>query len=77
MTEQTALAEMVIEDVISRWPQTARVFHAYNMACVGCPVAPFYTIADAVLIYDLTLDDFIAELQAVIPEDAAGGSEAA
>ena len=27
---------MTVEDVITRWPQTADVFVQRNMACVGC-----------------------------------------
>ena len=27
------------------WPATARVFLAHRTACVGCPIAPFHTVA--------------------------------
>ena len=61
-----ALGEMIITDVLERWPNTADVFHNHAMACVGCAVAPFYTINDAALVYRLPVDDFLAELLAVI-----------
>ena len=38
------IAEMIISDVLARWPETAVIFQKYNMACVGCVVAPFYEL---------------------------------
>lgn len=61
-----SLAGMVISDVLERWPATADVFHTHTMACVGCAVAPFYTIQDAAEVYGLAPDDFITDLLAAI-----------
>jgi hybrid cluster-associated redox disulfide protein len=66
MTDSEALAEMTIDDVLTRWPQTADVFTRRNMACVGCPVAPFYTVSEAAAIYNLEISDFIDELQQAV-----------
>jgi hybrid cluster-associated redox disulfide protein len=57
---------MMIADVLERWPRTADVFHRHAMACVGCAVAPFYSIIDAALVYRLSPEQFVAELLAVI-----------
>ncbi len=66
MPEAGQLAEMTISEVLERWPATADVFHTHAMACVGCVVAPFYSIADAANVYSLPEDQFVAELSAVI-----------
>ena len=63
-TEQ--IAEMIIADVLEQWPETAVVFHKYNMACVGCVVAPFYTIEAAISIYSVNREQFLQDLAAVI-----------
>ena len=63
-TEQ--IAEMIISDVLERWPETAVIFHKYNMACVGCVVAPFYSIEAAISIYRLDRDQFLQDLAAAI-----------
>ena len=68
MPEAGQLAEMKISEVLAQWPATADVFHKHAMACVGCVVAPFYSIADAANVYSLPEDEFIAELSAVIDE---------
>lgn len=43
-------------------PGTAGVFLGHRMACVGCPLAAFETLADAAREYRLPLADFLAEL---------------
>lgn len=51
-----------ISALLERSPSTARVFFAHRMACVGCSLAPFETLADAASAYHLELDDWLAEL---------------
>lgn len=62
MPDEGQLAEMKISEVLEQWPAAADVFHRHAMACVGCVVAPFYTIADAANVYSLPQAEFIAEL---------------
>lgn len=66
MADPVAIAEMTIEDVLARWPETADVFNRHNMACVGCPVAPFYTVAEAAVVYKLPAEDFVRELEEAV-----------
>lgn len=60
------LAEMTIEDLLKMWPQTAKIFYQYRMACVGCVVSSFYTVKDAVDVYKLDAAQFLDELMKVI-----------
>jgi hybrid cluster-associated redox disulfide protein len=60
------LLDMILTDLLERWPETAAVFHRHAMACVGCAVAPFYTVRDAALVYGLSPEQFAAELAAVV-----------
>lgn len=60
------LGEMIITDVLEQWPETAEVFHAHGMACVGCVLARFYTINDAALTYSLDATRFMQEMLAAI-----------
>lgn len=76
VTRQKSLAEMTVAEVLVKWPQTTWVFHRHNMACVGCAVAPFYTIADAADIYHLSLDQFLAELEEVVVTETDGPGSA-
>lgn len=60
------LGNMMITDVLERWPRTAEIFHNHAMACVGCAVAPFYSISDAAIIHGLVPEQFADELLAAI-----------
>lgn len=56
------LAHMTIAELLSRWPESAPVFHRHGMACVGCALASFCSVADAAETYGLPLEQFLAEL---------------
>lgn len=60
---------MTIAEVLSRWPETGELFQAHRMACVGCAIGPFCTVAEAATAYDMSPDELLAELEQTI--DAA------
>lgn len=63
------IGELTIEQLLKRWPQTAEVFQRYHMACVGCALASFCRVADAIDTYHLDAQPFLAALEAVIVSD--------
>jgi hybrid cluster-associated redox disulfide protein len=65
-------ADLTVAEVMDRWPETVPIFFRYRMACVGCPIAPFETLADVAAIYGLDMQCLVNELrQAIrIKEDA-------
>jgi hybrid cluster-associated redox disulfide protein len=58
-----------VEEIMGRWPATARVFIRRKMACVGCIMAPFQTLAAAAQAYGVPEQELLAEIKAA----AAGG----
>lgn len=60
------LVKLTLEELFQRWPETAVIFQRHQMACVGCVVAPFYTVTDAIEVYGLEKAQFLHELQRVI-----------
>ena len=36
-----------MDEVMRRWPTTIRVILESGMGCVGCPIAPFHSVAEA------------------------------
>ncbi|MBE2224294.1 MAG: DUF1858 domain-containing protein [Anaerolineae bacterium] len=60
------MAQKMIDELLTNWPETAVVFKRHNMACIGCDVAHFYTVAEAATVYKLPVDEFVSELEAVI-----------
>lgn len=66
MSGDKSLTHMSVKEVLARWPQTARVFQKYSMACIGCVVAPYCTVATVAKDYDLPLEFFVSTLEAAI-----------
>jgi hybrid cluster-associated redox disulfide protein len=58
--------DMSVDDVLSAYPQTAAVFVAHAMACVGCVLSPFHSLAEAAGTYHLELDTFLDELRSAV-----------
>lgn len=42
---------MFVSDVLAAAPAAARAFIDRGMACVGCPFAPFETVAEVAAVY--------------------------
>lgn len=52
----------MIDEVMRREPATVGVFLRHGMACVGCAIAPYHTVAEATAEYDLPIEAFLREL---------------
>jgi hybrid cluster-associated redox disulfide protein len=55
-------ARLTVREMLERFPASARVFIRYRMACVGCAMAPFDTLADASAAYGITPRAFLDAL---------------
>ena len=62
--------DQTVGAIMRRWPGTIAVFLRHRMACVGCPMACFDTLADAGAEYAVPLAVLLDELEA-----AAGSGE--
>ena len=58
--------DMLVDDVMRGHPATVRTFLNHKMACVGCPIGGFHTIADACREHGVDAIGFLAVLHAVI-----------
>lgn len=65
-------ADLIIADVLDRWPETIPVFLKYKLDCVGCDMALFDTLADAIRIYQLPRQQFLDDLQQAIRDPSFG-----
>ena len=55
-----------IAEFLATYPSAARVLVGHRMHCVGCDIAPFETIAEACIIYGVSVDDVFAEIHHAI-----------
>ena len=71
MTQTHAITPTsIVDDLLTHYPATAPVFVRRRLACVGCDLARFDTIADVCAIYQQSLDDFLDELRSAAMRDA-------
>jgi hybrid cluster-associated redox disulfide protein len=47
MRQLSGLEDLSVKEIMDRWPETASAFISRRMHCVGCPIGPFHTLADA------------------------------
>ncbi|HEX2980057.1 MAG TPA: DUF1858 domain-containing protein [Anaerolineaceae bacterium] len=55
--------EITIASLLSRWPEMIPIFLQHRMTCVGCTMAPYERLSDAMAIYGLDPETFMAELR--------------
>lgn len=58
--------QIAMADLMAAWPQVIPTLLDRHMACVGCDMARFETLADAALIYGLDLRNLLADLARAI-----------
>jgi hybrid cluster-associated redox disulfide protein len=56
-------AASIVSEVMAGWPQTIEVFLDHRMACVGCAMARFCTMAEATRAYHMDTVSFVHELE--------------
>ncbi len=56
--------EMTVAELLEQWPACAVVLNERGMACVGCELSMFETLADAARVYGVDEDEFLAALRA-------------
>jgi hybrid cluster-associated redox disulfide protein len=59
-------ASWIVADLLATWPQATPIFLRHKMNCVGCSMAAFETLGDALHIYGLPQEPFLAEVNAAI-----------
>jgi hybrid cluster-associated redox disulfide protein len=59
---------LTISAILERWPEVIPVFLNHKMSCVGCTLADFMTLEDALEIYKLEKESFIEQLTHAIED---------
>lgn len=62
--------EMTVAEILEHWPTCAVVINEWGMACVGCQLSIFETLAGAAEIYGVDAAELLAALWATASESA-------
>jgi len=58
--------DMSMDRIMRLWPATIRVVLDHGMLCVGCPIAAFHTVEDAIREHGVDTERFRAALGAAM-----------
>jgi hybrid cluster-associated redox disulfide protein len=67
---QPITSDTLVLQVVESYPQTIAVFNDLHMACPGCHVSPFHTIADSAREYGLHSDELLQALNDALTSNA-------
>jgi len=67
--------DMPVLQIMQRWPATIAVFIDFELNCIGCPIGPFHTVADAASEHGVSLEVLNASINAAIDRATEGGPE--
>lgn len=69
------LADMIVGDMMQRWPESVPVLLRHRLACPGCLMARFMTVHEAAIEHgvepDLLLDELAAAIAATAVQEPA------
>ena len=71
MSDKKPLEDMLVSEVLTRWPQTITVFQWYNLFCFGCYVASFCTIRYVADVYSIPLPELLAKLATAVSSNSS------
>ena len=57
----------LVDEVMSRRPETIRIVRAFKKRCVGCPIGTFHTVDDACREHGIDRDKFLKALCECVP----------
>ena len=66
----TITKDTIIGDILDIAPETAPIFMAIGMHCLGCPASRGETVEEACMVHGVDPDELLAELNKKIAEKA-------
>jgi len=65
----TITKDTIIGDILNIAPQTAPLFMAIGMHCLGCPASRGETVEQACMVHDVDCAELLAKVNAMIAAD--------
>ena len=56
-------SHLLVDEVMTRWPASIRIFLDFRLGCVGCPIASFHSVEDACREHKIDQGSFVAALR--------------
>ncbi len=66
--EEKITKDMKIQEVVSKYPETAPVFMQHGMHCLGCQIAMFESIEQGATAHGIDVDKLMEDLNKAVEE---------
>jgi hybrid cluster-associated redox disulfide protein len=63
-------AESMVQEIILQYPQTIAMFNRHRLACPGCYISPYHTVADSAREYAIPIEPLLADLNGALSSDS-------
>lgn len=63
---ETVTKDMNLKELLSKYPDSAKVFAAYGIGCLGCALASYETIEQGINAHGIDLEEFLKDLNSQI-----------
>ena len=63
---QRITAEMNVNEVVTRYPQTIKVFFSHGVQCTGCYICGFHSVAESAKQWGVKLGSLLNDLNHAI-----------
>jgi hybrid cluster-associated redox disulfide protein len=60
--------DMHISDILSRYPQTLKVFEKFGLDCFECQIADYEALEHGATVHKLNVDELLAELNRTVQD---------
>lgn len=64
--------DTIIGDILDIAPETAPMFFAIGMYCLGCPASRGETVEEACMVHGVDCDEFLEHINAYVAASEAG-----
>jgi len=67
-TNNILQAQMTVEEVLKKWPETWVIFKREKTYCIGCFMQRFCTLQEVAEAYQISLQDLLGELETCVTQ---------
>lgn len=61
---------MNLKELLTKYPESARIFAAYGIGCLGCALSHFETIEQGLVAHGININDFMKDLNNLIGQNS-------
>lgn len=62
----TITSDLLVNDVMTRWPATIRVFLDHRFLCIGCPFGDYHSIEYACEEHNVSMESFVTDILKIL-----------